>query len=114
MHTPRRALATSMISKFGAAAATTSEVNTKALKVHSKTRRSIRAEPSVRIGPAMAAATAGTTTISPANPMETPKAWLRWGSSPTGTTSEKTSANEPKAIDQTANHRSPLLVCWGL
>ena len=114
MHTPRRALATSMISKFGAAAATTSEVKTRALKVHSKRRRSMRAEPSVRSGPAMAAVTAGMTTMSPANPMETWKARLRWGSSPTGITSEKTRANEPKAIDQTANHRSPLLVCWGL
>jgi hypothetical protein len=53
-----------------------------------------------------AAVTAGTTTISPANPIETPKPRLTSGKRPTGMTSEKTRTNDPSAIDQTANHRS--------
>jgi hypothetical protein len=106
MHSPRTARATIMTPKSGAVAATTFDTSTRTLKVRKRTRRSIRDEPRVSSGAVTAAVTAGTTTMSPANPIETPKPRLTSGRRPTGRTSEKTSAKDPSAIDQTASHRS--------
>ena len=49
------------------------------------------------------AATAGTTTMGPANPIEILKPRLTLGKGPTGMTSEKTRVNDPSAIDQTVS-----------
>jgi hypothetical protein len=105
MHNPRMARAAIMTPNPGAVAATTFDASTRTLKVPNRMHRSIRDEPRV----STAAVTAGTTTMSPAKPIETAKTRLTSGKSPTGMTSEKTKANDPSAIDQTANHRSPVI-----
>ena len=72
-------------------------------------RRSSRAEQRVSTGAATAAVTAGTTTISPPVPTDTPSCPLMSASSPTGITSENTNANDPSAMATTAGQalRSP-------
>ena len=93
----------------GARPAITSETTTSALRPTSTARRSSRAEHKASTGAVTAAATAGTTTISPPVPIETPRCPLMSASSPTGITSENTSANDPSAMATTAGHalRSP-------
>jgi hypothetical protein len=86
----------------GAMAAIMSETRTSALRPASTLRRSSRAEQRVSSGAATAAATAGTTTISPPVPIETRRCPLISASSPTGITSENTSANDPSAMATTA------------
>jgi hypothetical protein len=90
----------------GARPAITSETKTSALRATSNLRRSSRAEPRVSSGAATAAATAGTTTISPPVPIATCKCPLMSASSPTGISSENTSANVPSAMAATAGHAS--------
>ena len=86
----------------GAMPAITSETRTSALRPTSTLRRSSRAEQRVNTGAATAAATAGTTTISPPVPIETRRCPLMSASRPTGITSENTSANDPSAMETTA------------
>jgi hypothetical protein len=106
---PSTARAASITPMPGARPAITSETRTSALRPTSTLRRSSRAEHSVSSGAATAAVTAGTTTISPPVPTETRRCPLMSPSSPTGTTSENTSANDPSAIETTAAQalRSP-------
>ena len=113
MHTPSRALAASITAKFGAAAATRSEANTRPIKPRSSRRRSTRAAPIASSGAEIAAHTAGITTIRPATPIETCRCEPMSASRPTGISSEKTSANEPRAIDQTASQRSRVAFASG-
>ena len=90
----------------GARPAITSETSTSALSPTSTARRSSRAEQRVSSGAATAAGTAGTTTISPPVPIETSRCPLMSASSPTGITSENTSANDPSAIATTVGQAS--------
>ena len=108
-HIPSTARAASITPMPGARPAITSETTTSALRPASTLRRSSRAEHRVSSGAATAAATAGTTTISPPVPIETRRCPLMSASSPTGISSENTSANDPSAMETTAGQalRSP-------
>ena len=108
-HTPSTARAASITPMPGARPPITSEITTSALRPTSSLRRSSRAEQRASSGAATAAVTAGTTTISPAVPTETRRCPLMSASSPTGITSENTSANDPSAMETTAGQglRSP-------
>ena len=106
---PSTARAASITPMPGARPAITSETKTSALRPTSTARRSSRAEHRVSSGAATAAVTAGTTTISPPVPTETRRCPLMSASSPTGISSENTSANVPSAMATTAGQgsRSP-------
>ncbi len=105
-HTPSMARAASITPMPGARPAITSETTTSALRPTRTARRSSRAEQRVSSGAATAAATAGTTTISPPVPIDTCRCPLMSASSPTGISSENTSANDPSAMAATAGHAS--------
>ncbi len=103
---PSTARAASITPMPGARPPITSETRTSALRPASTARRSSPAEHRVSSGAATAAATAGTTTISPPVPTETCRCPLMSASSPTGISSENTSANVPSAMATTAGQAS--------